>query len=89
MIYLDACLLMYLVERHAVWGPLVAAAMANVQNAAFAISPLVKCECLVGPFKSDDQVLRNAYTDVFRVFVTLDMRSRYFCWQHAIAPVWG
>ena len=48
LIYLDACLLIYLAERHVRWGQLVADAMARAANAQFGISPLVKCECLVG-----------------------------------------
>ena len=54
VIYLDACLLIYLIERHARWGGPVADAMAHAGQARFGISPLVKCECLVGPIKRGD-----------------------------------
>jgi hypothetical protein len=37
-----------LAERHAGWGGPVAEAMAGA-DARFGVSPLVKCECLVGP----------------------------------------
>jgi hypothetical protein len=59
---LDACLLIYLVEHHPRWGDPVATAMARSSEARFGISPLVKCECLVGPLKRGDPELQRAYT---------------------------
>jgi uncharacterized protein len=73
LIYLDACLLIYLAERHARWGGPVADAMARAGEARFGISPLVKCECLVGPIKRGDPVLERAYIELFGIFVSLAM----------------
>ena len=73
VIYLDACLLIYLIERHARWGGPVADAMACAGEARFGISPLVKCECLVGPIKRGDPVLERAYSELFDIFVSLAM----------------
>jgi uncharacterized protein len=73
LIYLDACLLIYLTERHARWSEPVADAMARAAEARFGISPLVKCECLVGPIKRGDPVLERAYTELFEVFLSLAM----------------
>ncbi len=73
LISLDACLLIYLTERHARWGSPVADAMAGAADARFGISPLVKCECLVGPIKRGDPVLERAYTELFEIFVSLAM----------------
>jgi len=73
LIYLDACLLIYLTERHVRWGQLVTDAMARAPNARFGISPLVKCECLVGPIRRGDPVLEQAYSELFGVFVSLAM----------------
>lgn len=73
LIYLDACLLIYLAERHAHYGGPVADAMARAREARFGISPLVKCECLVGPIKRGDPVLERAYMELFEVFVSLAM----------------
>ena len=78
LIYLDACLLIYLTERHALWGEPVAAAIARAANARFGISPLVKCECLVGPIKRGDPVLERAYAELFEVFVSLAMPEPVF-----------
>lgn len=73
LIYLDACLLIYLVEHHPRWGESVATAMAQSDEVRFGVSPLVKCECLVGPLKRSDPVLQLAYTDLFALLVPLDM----------------
>jgi hypothetical protein len=73
LIYLDACLLIYLAERHARWGGPVADAMTRAGEARFGISPLVKCECLVGPIKRGDPVLERTYIELFEVFVSLAM----------------
>ena len=73
LIYLDACLLIYLTERHAHWGGLIADAMARAPNARFGISPLVKCECLVGPIRRGDPVLEQAYNRIVRGFASLAM----------------
>ena len=73
LIYLDACLVIYLTERHARWGEPVAGAIAQAEGARFGISPLVKCECLVGPIKRGDPVLQRAYIDLFDQFASLEM----------------
>ena len=73
MIYLDACLLIYLIERHARWRGRVAQAIAEAGQSRFGISPLPKLECLVEPLKRGDPVLYRAYADFFDRFATLAM----------------
>jgi predicted nucleic acid-binding protein len=73
LIYLDSCLVIYLVERHPVLGDAIATAMAQAAEARFCISPLVKCECLVAVLKRGDVVLQRAYADLFGNFIGLDM----------------
>ena len=72
MIYLDACLLIYLVEAHPRWGEIVGAAI-EASDDHFGISPLIKSECLVGPIKRGDPVLQRAYADLFNQFVSFAM----------------
>lgn len=69
--YLDTCLVIYLVERHSRWREVVKEAMAESRNARFAISPLVKMECLVGAIQRDDPVLQQEYAELFATFVWL------------------
>lgn len=78
LIYFDACLLIYLAERHERWGEPVARAMANTPDARFGISPLVKCECLTGPLKRGDPVLERAYHELFEHFVSLPLPERVY-----------
>jgi predicted nucleic acid-binding protein len=73
LIYLDTCLVIYLVERHATWGQPIEDAIAGEPDARFGLSPLVKCECLVAPIKRGDPVLRRAYDEVFALFAALPM----------------
>lgn len=72
LIYVDTCLLIYVVENHRRWGGAVADALSNARDSV-CISSLVKCECLVGPIKRGDPIQRRAYTEVFERFVTLEM----------------
>lgn len=71
LIYLDACLVTYLIERHPRWGEAVADAIARAEEARFGISPLVKCECL--PVRRGDPVLQGAYVGLFGQLAALDM----------------
>jgi predicted nucleic acid-binding protein len=73
LIYLDSCLVIYLVERDPNWGDAVIRAMKTGADARFGISPLVKCECLVGPLKRGDPVLEQAYLDLFQRFLSFEM----------------
>lgn len=73
VIYLDACVVIYLVESHIRWGEAVATAMAQAADARFGVSPLVECECLVGPIKRGDPVLERAYTELFNRLAPLAM----------------
>lgn len=73
LIYFDACLLIYLVQRDSALGQRVSKVMADASDARFAISPLVKMECLVGPFKQRDRKLEHIFENVFEGFLLLDM----------------
>jgi predicted nucleic acid-binding protein len=72
VIYLDACLLIYFVEEHPRWGSKVAAAIANAKS-RIAISPLVKCECLIGPLRRHDVAVESFFREAFAEFEQLDM----------------
>ena len=78
LIYLDACLIIYLVEPHSIWGDKVAEAVRQSGGSDFAISPLVKCECLVGPIKRADPVMRQSYLEQFGRFLSLDMPEEVY-----------
>lgn len=73
MIYLDACIVIYLVEQHPVWRERIRNELASAATTLFAISPLVQLECLVGPLRQNEGRLQRAYQNAFQQFVTLDM----------------
>ena len=76
MIYLDSCLVIYLVERHPIWGaPVARAVLAELD---FAVSPLVKCECLIEPIRLGSAVLEREYAELFEEFALLDMPEQVF-----------
>ncbi|HTT80372.1 MAG TPA: type II toxin-antitoxin system VapC family toxin [Stellaceae bacterium] len=78
LIYLDACFVIYLVERHPLWGDRVTRLLTEFAEEGFGISSLVKCECLVGPLKQGNPVLRDAYLAVFDRFVSLTIPEPAF-----------
>lgn len=60
LIYLDSCILIYLIERHPEYAARAERALAATE-ARFAISPLVKLECLVQPMRQGDLVRQRHY----------------------------
>ncbi len=70
--------MIYLVERHPGWGMQLTEAIANEASATFAVSPLVKCECLVAPIRRGDPVLRSAYNGLFEQLIVLDMPEEVY-----------
>ena len=73
LIYLDSCVIIYLFEDHPEFGPRVRAMLTSEPGKHFAISPLVKFECLVGPMRSGNLLLQRYYEDGFRQFKQLHM----------------
>ncbi len=61
LIYFDTCLLIYLQEDHPTFGSQLSATMQQAGEARFAISPMVKLECLIAPLKRGDPVLQHNY----------------------------
>ena len=78
LIYLDACLLIYAIEEHPVWADKVRAALKSEIDARFAISPLIKLECLVKPLKTGDIALQRRYEAGQNELVQLSMPETIF-----------
>lgn len=60
-IYLDTCIVIYVVERHPLYSASIEALMKNVDAVDFCYSPLVRLECLVMPFRTNDTALLKLY----------------------------
>ena len=78
LIYLDACLLIYAIEEHPVWADKVRDAIKSAGDARFAISPLIKLECLVKPLKTGDIALQRRYEAGLNQLVQLPMPETIF-----------
>lgn len=73
LIYLDSCLLIYSVEGHPDWTSRVRAAMAPQDMERFAISSLVRMECLIKPLRQANRELQQRYERGLNEFVQLDL----------------
>lgn len=78
LIYLDTCLVIYLIENHPDAAHRVQTAMARKPVENFAVSPLVKLECLVKPLRTDDLALQQRYEAGLRQFVQLGLAESVF-----------
>jgi predicted nucleic acid-binding protein len=77
VIYLDSCVLIYLIEGAAQRKDEMARIMA-LAGTDFCISPMAKCECLVGPAKDADMRLRRRYLTLFDQFVSLPLPEEVY-----------
>jgi predicted nucleic acid-binding protein len=77
LIYVDSCLVIYLAEDPS-RQERIARAMQQETEASFALSPLVKLECLVSPLKQGDLSLERFYLDLFSRFATLEMTETVY-----------
>ena len=78
LIYLDACLVIYEVEMHPQFQAQFRRAMAQARGASYAISPLVKCECLVAPYKRSDPALLRRFESFFAQLILLPLLEADF-----------
>ncbi len=76
MIYLDSCIVIYLVEEHPLYcSPLEAALQ---PNEIYCISPLVEMECLVLPIKRQRHDLIEKFKNFFTTQRRLSMPQAIF-----------
>lgn len=75
MIYLDSCIVIYATEDAGPRGASLRRMLAEAGGEIVAISPLVMLECLVGPLRDDNLMLRDHYERVFTQFHVLDLGS--------------
>ena len=78
LIYLDACLLAYVVEQDPVFSGPVVEAIGRETDARFAISPLVRMECLVRPRREGDLVMQRRFEQAFDRLLTLEIDAAVF-----------
>ena len=67
MVFLDACPVIYLVEQPPVWGMKAKARILTLLAAGeqFAVTDIVRMECLVGPLKKADARVESDFRTFF------------------------
>ena len=77
-IYLDACVIIYIVEKHPVYSSRIENLMSLVPLSEFCYSPLARLECLVMPFRMKDSQLEKTYEAFFNAQNILPMPPDVF-----------
>ncbi len=78
-IYLDACIVIYFVEKHAAYASKIEALINNLGvNDTLCFSPLIRLECLVMPLRTNDTTLHNLYESFFKTQKMLKMTVEVF-----------
>ena len=78
LIYLDACLLIYVVESDPVFGEPMQALFAKRGSSQLAVSSLTRMECLVKPMARADHALQQRYALALNELVQLPMPDQVF-----------
>jgi uncharacterized protein len=77
-VYLDSCLVIYLIEEHPGFAPLLEKNIANAPNLIFVVSGLTEMECLVMPFRQNNQPLINKFQDWFKQTQVVSIEKEIF-----------
>ncbi len=77
-IYLDSCVVIYLVERHPLYEPRLRARLESLREAELAVSPLVRLEVLVRPLRDGDEALVQLYRLFLAEQLMLDMPEEVY-----------
>ena len=65
-VYLDSCIIIYLVEEHSTYAPQLENRLLNVGSLGLAFSPLSEMECLVMPLRNRNQALIDKFRGWFQ-----------------------
>ena len=71
MIYLDSCIVIYLIEKHLLFYEPLDRQFRDHASLGFATSPLVVLECLVGPLQREDATLQARFEGFFAAVTQL------------------
>lgn len=77
-VYLDSCLVIYLVEEHLTLAPLLENYIANRLNLVFTVSDLTEMECSVMPFRKNNRRLIDKYFDWFGKTEVFSLNRKIF-----------
>jgi len=78
-IYLDACIVIYFVEKHLAYVNKIEVLINNLGvNDTIYFSPLIRLECLVMPLRINDTTLQSLYESFFKTQKMLEMTVEVF-----------
>jgi uncharacterized protein len=77
-IYLDSCIVIYLIERHPLYAAPIEARLNANAAAKFCCSPLVRLECLVMPYRTNNTALLGLYEAFLKAQTSLDLPPAVF-----------
>ncbi len=78
-IYLDACIVIYFIEKHFDYAAKIEALINNLDgNDALCFSALIRLECLVMPLRTNDKTLQSLYESFFNAQKMLEMTIKVF-----------
>ena len=77
-VYLDSCVVIYLVEEHPTFAPVVEALLAKTPDIVLHISGLTEMECLVLPLRMQNQPLIDKFRNWFETVVNLSNQREVF-----------
>ncbi len=77
-IYLDSCVVIYLVEEHPTFAPDIESLLASHPDAILHVSSLTEMECLVLPLRNQNQPLIEKFRDWFGTVVVLSNEREVF-----------
>ncbi|MGH9825282.1 MAG: type II toxin-antitoxin system VapC family toxin [Blastocatellia bacterium] len=77
-VYLDSCVIIYLVEEHATFAPLLEGYLQNRSEMALACSALSELECLVMPLRNGNKPLIDKFHSWFAQSESLPIDREVF-----------
>lgn len=78
-IYLDACIVIYFIEKHPVYASKIETLINNLGvNDTLCFSPLIRLECLVMPLRTNDTTLKGHYESFFKEQEMLEITVERF-----------
>ncbi|MGI8642277.1 MAG: type II toxin-antitoxin system VapC family toxin [Pyrinomonadaceae bacterium] len=77
-VYLDSCLVIYLIEEHPIFAPLLESYISTRFDLIFVVSDLSEMECFVMPFRKNNQLLINKFSAWFRKAKSVSLSKKVF-----------
>ena len=77
-IYLDSCLVIYLIEEHPIYAPLLENYIVNKRDFVLVVSHLTEMECLIMPLRNNNQLLTGKFRDWFKQVEVFSLTETIF-----------